>query len=327
MHTDMNVYVTRRNDMRTMRVIGLMMIALVVMVMPSTTSAQIGIGVGISVRVAPPPIPVYEQPVCPGDGFMWTPGYWSYANNDYFWVPGTWVRAPFVGGLWTPGYWGWGGGLYAWHAGYWGPHIGFYGGVNYGFGYGGVGFVGGGWRGGVFAYNRSVTNVNVTVIHNTYNEQVRTTNVSRTSFNGGTGGVVAQPNAEERAAANDHHTPPTGEQTDHEHTASTNKAQYAAANHGAPGVAASPKAGVMSGSGVVGAKGAAGNTAGGTGAGAGKSTTANTASGNGAPKNGGSNAANGNNKGAGNNGKKNPPPPKKEKNPPPKGGDKPKEHQ
>jgi len=31
-----------------------------------------------------------------------------------------------------------------------GPHIGFYGGVNYGFGYGGE------WRGGVFAYNSAV---------------------------------------------------------------------------------------------------------------------------------------------------------------------------
>jgi hypothetical protein len=48
-----------------------------------------------------------------------------------------------------------------------GPHIGFYGGVNYGFGYGGVGFGGGEWRGGSFYYNRSVTNVtNVTTVYN-----------------------------------------------------------------------------------------------------------------------------------------------------------------
>src|SRR5580704_3903403 len=207
--------------MRAIRVIGLLLFAVAVLAMPSPSSAQIGIGV--SIRVAPPALPVYEQPICPGDGFMWTPGYWGYANGDYFWVPGTWVRAPFVGGLWTPGYWGWGGGLYAWHAGYWGMHIGFYGGVNYGFGYGGVGFVGGGWRGGVFAYNRSVTNVNVTSVHNTYNQSVTNTNVTRTSFNGGTGGINAQPNAAEQAAANEHHTPATSEQTAHEHTASTNK--------------------------------------------------------------------------------------------------------
>src|SRR5580658_9812561 len=112
--------------MRTLRVVGLLFLACVILAVPKTSSAQIA--VGISVRVAPPAIPVYVQPVCPGDGFMWTPGYWGYADGDYYWVPGTWVRAPFVGGLWTPGYWGWGGGAFLWHAGYWGPHIGFYGG-------------------------------------------------------------------------------------------------------------------------------------------------------------------------------------------------------
>ncbi len=74
--------------------------------------------------------------------------------------------------LWTPGYWGWGGGLYAWHAGYWGPHVGFYGGINYGFGYRGVGFVGGEWRGGAFYYNRYVTNVSVTSVTHVYNRSV-----------------------------------------------------------------------------------------------------------------------------------------------------------
>lgn len=166
-----------------------------------------------------------------------------------------------------------------------------------------------------------MTNVNVTVIHNTYNQSVTNTNVSRTSFNGGTGGVNAQPTAQERAAENDHHTPATGEQTEHEHTASTNKAQYAAANHGAPGVAASPKAGVMSGSGVVGAKGASANT----------NAEHGTPRNNDTPKNNVSNAANGNNKGGGNGGKKNPPAKQSKNTPPPKGkggnGDKPKEHQ
>src|ERR1700722_3163811 len=127
--------------MRMLRSLGLLLFALALLAMPSVSSGQVA--VGISVRVAPPPIPVYAQPVCPGEGFMWTPGYWGYADGDYYWVPGTWVRPAFVGGLWTPGYWGWGGGLYLWHPGYWGRHIGFYGGVNYGFGYGGGGFVGG----------------------------------------------------------------------------------------------------------------------------------------------------------------------------------------
>lgn len=290
--------------MRAAQSIGLILFMILAFATPSVSSAQVA--VGISVRIAPPPIPVYAQPVCPGDGFMWTPGYWAYADADYFWVPGTWVRAPFDGGLWTPGYWGWGGGLYVWQVGYWGPHVGFYGGVNYGFGYGGVRFFGGAWRGGVFAYNRSVTNVNVTVIHNTYNQTVNNTNVSRTSFNGGTGGTTAQPNAEERAAANERHTAATSEQMQHEHAASSNKAQFASVNHGAPGVAASPKAGVMSGNGVVGAKGAnagvrSGNNAHSSGGGTGKATSAGANPGNNSrpPRNTNTAAPTGNGSGAG----------------------------
>jgi hypothetical protein len=34
--------------------------------------------VGVSVRKGPPPLPVYEQSSCPGDGYMWTPGYWGW---------------------------------------------------------------------------------------------------------------------------------------------------------------------------------------------------------------------------------------------------------
>jgi hypothetical protein len=64
--------------------------------------------VGVSIRIAPPPLPVYEQPICPGDGYIWTPGYWDW-SDDYYWVPGTWVIAPEPGFLWTPAYWGWGG--------------------------------------------------------------------------------------------------------------------------------------------------------------------------------------------------------------------------
>ena len=69
-----------------------------------------------------------------------------------------WSRRP-PACMWTPGYWGWGGAAFIWHAGYWGPHVGFYGGINYGFGYTGVGFVGGEWRGRDFFYNRSVVNI------------------------------------------------------------------------------------------------------------------------------------------------------------------------
>ena len=122
-------------------------------------------------RIGPPALPVYEQPLCPGDGYLWTPGYWAYDYDvsDYYWVPGTWVMAPEIGFLWTPAYWGWGGDGFVFYDGYWGPHIGFYGGINYGFGYFGVGFEGGRWDNGHFFYNRSVNNVNINEIHNVYN--------------------------------------------------------------------------------------------------------------------------------------------------------------
>src|ERR1700726_4162420 len=115
-----------------------------------------GVFVGVSVNIAPPELPVYVQPPCPASGYIWIPGYWAWADEDYYWVPGTWALAPAVGLLWTPGYWGWESGVYMWRGGYWGPHVGFYGGVNYGFGYGGEGYEGGRWRGVPFYYNRPV---------------------------------------------------------------------------------------------------------------------------------------------------------------------------
>lgn len=194
-------------------------------------------GVFVSITVAPPVLPVYTQPICPGDGFLWTPGYWAYGDAGYFWVPGVWMRPPRVGLLWTPGYWGWGGGVYAWNAGYWGPHVGFYGGVNYGFGFGGVGFVGGRWEGGHFAYNSAVANINTTVIHNSYHETVVENNV-HTSFNGGAGGLRAQPNAAERSAMHESHVPQTAAQTAHHESASHDRSQLASVNHGRPANAA-----------------------------------------------------------------------------------------
>jgi WXXGXW repeat (2 copies) len=86
----------------------------------------------------------------PGDGYICVPGYWAYGDDDYYSVPGTWVLAPEPGLLWTPGYWGWSEGVSVFHEGYWGPHVGFYGGINYGFGYFGVGFEGGRWDSGRF---------------------------------------------------------------------------------------------------------------------------------------------------------------------------------
>jgi hypothetical protein len=224
------------------------MLAVSVASLSTPSSAQIGIGVGISVRIGPPALPVYAQPICPGPGYHWTPGYWAWNDvGGYYWVPGTWVVAP-VGMLWTPGYWGLAGGLYGWHAGYWGPHVGFYGGINYGFGYGGVGFGGGEWRGGTFFYNRSVTNVNVTSVTNVYNRTVVVNNV-HTSFNGA-GGVEARPTPQEEKFGREQHTAALSAQTEHEHAASQNKQLFASENHGRPAVAATARPGEFSGRGV-----------------------------------------------------------------------------
>ena len=148
--------------------------------------------------------------------------------------------APVVGYLWTPGYWGWSDNLYVWHAGYWGPHVGYYGGIDYGFGYAGRGYYGGHWDHATFVYNTAVTRVNTTIIHNTYNQTVVVNHehATRVSVNGGPGGVVAKPTIEDRAAAAEHHMPWTPTQTEHHIAASKQRELRASINHGTPSLAA-----------------------------------------------------------------------------------------
>jgi hypothetical protein len=210
------------------------------------------------ITIPPPELPVYEQPAIPEPGYIWSPGYWAYGPEGYFWVPGTWVLPPSVGLLWTPGYWGWRDGLYVWNAGYWGPHVGFYGGVNYGFGYGGVGYEGGYWNHGVFAYNRTVNNFGSVNITSVYNKTVvvNNTSINRVSFNGGTGGIAAQPTAQEQIAANERHTEATPAQTQHQQTAGANPGLLASNNHGRPAIAATAKPAEFTGKGVVAARSA-----------------------------------------------------------------------
>lgn len=199
----------------------------------------------VSVAIAPPVLPVYAQPPLPAPGYIWTPGYWAYGDAGYYWVPGVWVMPPRPGLLWTPGYWGFVGGLYAWHPGYWGPHVGFYGGVNYGFGYMGVGFCGGMWRGGVFAYNSAVANFGAVHVTNVYVDRTiveRNTvvNVNRYSYNGG-GGIQARESAEEMQADRERHFDPTSNQMQHQHFAAQDRNQLAGVNHGQPGTMASSR--------------------------------------------------------------------------------------
>jgi WXXGXW repeat (2 copies) len=196
------------------------------------------------ITTPPPPLPDYEQPPIPAEGYLWTPGYWSYGTSGYYWVPGTWVQPPSAGLLWTPGYWGWFNGAYIFSAGYWGPHVGFYGGVNYGFGYGGVGYQGGSWYHNVFSYNHTVNNFGNVHITNVYNKTIiNNTTINRISYNGGNGGIAARPSAADEAVFRDHRDPPTASQTQHFTAARNDPALRASVNQGHPAVAATARPG------------------------------------------------------------------------------------
>jgi len=238
------------------RSIRTLLFALVVLCLSTASFAQIG----VAITIGPPPLPIYEQPLCPGDGYIWTPGYWAYDYDvdDYYWVPGTWVLAPEVGFLWTPAWWGWEGDRFFFHEGYWGPHVGFYGGISYGFGYFGEGYEGGRWDHDHFFYNRSVNNINITNIHNVYNTTVINNNVNRVSYNGGNGGIDRHPRPEEEAAARERHIAPVADQTRHMQEARSNPQQRASVNMGRPAVAATPRPGNFRDKGVVAAREAGG---------------------------------------------------------------------
>ena len=237
--------------MRTLRSLRFLLLVLAMLVIPATSFAQFG----VSITVAPPELVVYAQPICPQEGYIWTPGYWAYGEDGYYWVPGTWVEPPSVDLLWTPGYWGWDNDRYAWNEGYWGPEVGFYGGVNYGFGYGGVGYDGGYWRNNQFSYNTYVNNVGRGRFHNTYNKRVNVNTRNYVSYNGGSGGLTTRPTAAEESAAHARHEAPTATQSGHQRAASQNHDLLASVNHGRPPIAATSKPGEFTGKGVVAARG------------------------------------------------------------------------
>ena len=221
--------------MRLFRCVRWLLPALMLLLVPASSFA----GVLISVSIAPPVLPVYEQPLCPQEGWLWVPGYWAYDDDGYYWIPGQWVPAPYAGALWTPPWWGWDDGRYVFHDGYWGDRVGYYGGIDYGFGYMGVGFVGGEWRGSTFAYNTAVMRVDTNVIHNTYvNETIIRNNTvandRHLAFNGGPGGIHHDPTPVERAAMNGRHAAATPIQVQHMQAARTDRTSYAKVNGGHP---------------------------------------------------------------------------------------------
>ncbi|HKU82172.1 MAG TPA: YXWGXW repeat-containing protein [Candidatus Tumulicola sp.] len=221
--------------MRILRLFVLAAAAVAAVGIPATARAQVYISL-----VAPPLMPTYDQPALTQPGMIWTPGYWAWGPAGYYWVPGTWTYPPSSGLYWTPGYWGMntGGSGYMWNPGYWGPSVGYYGGINYGYGYYGNGYTGGGWQGNVFRYNTAVTRVNPTYVRNVYvNKTVVVHNVNRYSYNG-PGGERMRPNATQIAYAKQHHVGLTSVQRAHIQEASQDRNLYAKVNHGRPAQAA-----------------------------------------------------------------------------------------
>jgi hypothetical protein len=233
-----------------MRLIRYSLLAMIMLAFSAAAFGQI-----IQVRFAPPALPVYEQPPCPDEGYLWTPGYWAYDQDydDYYWVPGTWVDAPQPGYFWTPPYWGWENSFYIFHPGYWGPQVGFYGGIPYGYGYFGEGYQGGRWQDGHFYYNRAVNNVRD--FHYVYDTPVnRGREDEHVSYNGGNGGIDARPTPEQEAAMHERHLPPVAAQTEHVQQAHSDPQLRATNNQGRPPIAATPKPTDFRGNGVVQAK-------------------------------------------------------------------------
>jgi hypothetical protein len=158
-----------------------------------------------------------------------------------------------------PGLLGFVNGVYLFHHGYWGPQVGFYGGINYGFGYNGIGYEGGRWDGGRFYYNSTVNNFGAARITNVYNQPVVVPpGVSRMSFNGGSGGVQLRPTPEQErfAAQTQAHIQPTALQVNQARLASVNAQQFNSTNRGVPPIAATPRPGEFRGRNIVPARAA-----------------------------------------------------------------------
>jgi hypothetical protein len=118
--------------------------------------------------------------------------------------------------------------------------VGFYGGIDYGFGYFGRGYEGGRWENGHFQYNTTLNRVDTNIFHNTYNTRVDEP-VNRIGFNGGRGGIDARATTQEEAAARGRHVPAVAAQTQHAWAARSDPQQRFAANHGAPPVTATAR--------------------------------------------------------------------------------------
>ena len=216
----------------------------------SLRPAEAQMAVSISAPIPPPELPMYEQPPIPAPGYIWVPGYWAFGRDGYYWVPGTWILPPAPGLLWTPSYWASTDGAYVFVPGYWAPSVGFYGGIDYGFGYSGVGYDGGYWLGSLFFYNRLVNNFGAVHIDHVFTRPVADRRHNQVSFTGGQGGTALRPTPEQEALAREKHTAMTPPQFQHERAAALDRALWDSVNHGHPAVAATARPGGFTGPGA-----------------------------------------------------------------------------
>ena len=59
--------------------------------------AQLSVYIGRT----PPPLRREVRPAPPGEGYVWTEGYWGNAGGRYVWRPGVWTRPPYAGAYWS----------------------------------------------------------------------------------------------------------------------------------------------------------------------------------------------------------------------------------
>ena len=126
------------------------------------------------------------------------------------------------------------------HRGFWGPHIGFYGGINYGFGYTGVGYHGGYWRGNNFYYNRSVNRVNTNITTSTTAPSSSTTSTASptTAAEAASPTDHGQPRSKPCAAREPRPCPLRSSTSAKQHK---NRQQFYNVNRGRPAMVAAPR--------------------------------------------------------------------------------------
>jgi len=62
-----------------MRTSRFLLLAVLILAVPAALFAQFG----VSISIAPPALPIYEQPMAPAEGYLWTPGYWASGDEGY----------------------------------------------------------------------------------------------------------------------------------------------------------------------------------------------------------------------------------------------------